>query len=94
MPRQRGRVLAHVRVYKELEIAECVRFIDRAKAALLLNEFCHQRRPAGLMRGAETRPIIAIEIFMEPAPIVVGRSVERTTRTAKTRSLTFCIRQE
>src|SRR5947208_15081523 len=93
-PRQRGRVLARARVYKELEIAESVRFLDRAEATLLLNELRHQRRPAGLMGGSKTGAIIAIEIFMEPARIVVGRSVERTTRTAKTRSLTLWIAQE
>jgi len=39
--------------------------LDRAKLALLLNEFCDQSGPAGLVRCTETCTGIAVEVFVK-----------------------------
>src|SRR6476620_9383688 len=58
------------------EIAEGIAFRDRAKVALLQNELGHEAGPAGLVRRAETRSGVAVEIFVEPEATLITHIVE------------------
>ncbi len=62
-----------------------------SKAALLLNEFRHQRRPSSLMGGAEPGARIPMEVFVKPAAITVSLRVERADRGTKTGSLALLV---
>jgi hypothetical protein len=54
-----------------LKICERIRSADRPMFALLMNEFCNEAGPAGLMRGTEASPGIPVKIFMEPIAIAI-----------------------
>src|SRR5436190_744051 len=47
--------------------------------AARLQEFGHEARPAGLVRGADTAAVVAVEVFVEPeivAEVRIGLQLE------------------
>ena len=51
----------------------------------LLQQLRNQRRPAGLMAGAESRAVVAVEIFVEQHVIAEMRIALKFLRAAKDR---------
>ena len=53
---------------------------------VLLNQFCHQRGPAGLVAGADAGAVVAVEIFVEGDQISEVRVGLKLFRAAKDRT--------
>ena len=73
------------------EIRGLPQLADRAEVALLLDQFSNERRPAGLMRGAQAAAIVAVEIFVKPIELGISRRIECTGESAEERPLAFLI---
>ena len=66
---------------------------NRTEFALLLNEFCDQAGPAGLVRCAETGAGVAVKIFVKPKAMLILPVVHYVTRGASERPLTIFVAQ-
>jgi len=54
-----------------------IRFLyDCAEFALLLDEFCDETGPTGLMRRAEASAGVGVKIFVEPITILIALLIE------------------
>ena len=62
--------------------------------AALLQEFCDEPGPAGLVAGADARAVVAVKIFIEEQVILPLRIGLESFRTAEHRPAAAAIFQE